>query len=400
MLNLTSIQEISLPSTDATSPLASSNDPNQASLNATPFQEILGQTLTGELKTEHLTEKTADEILAANNELLIETSNSSEIPINLAAETNIPSDNLNLNLSILYPPLVATSELNQIDQQFAKVIDKDILKINILYDNTFENDNTALMPNIGEKPKTGFSTLATNQNYSALFQTQVYQNNSAWMMNASPYSVLNQLPQSLARDVASDELDINPVNFAETGKILPVTTADFSLTPQGGSLVNTLSSSAPTSVLPIHHQITTELGKPTWGNDFNQQITWLATQKHQVAELHLHPAELGPVEVILHISNDQSTQVSAQFSSPHPAVREAIESALPRLREMMAENGITLGNTTVGTETSQQHPNWHQESITSTANEARSDGSKIQGLSSEFDGNALPLRRGLINTFA
>jgi len=109
MLNLTSIQEISLPSTDATSPLANSNDPSQASLNATPFQEILGQTLTGELKAEHLTEKTADEIMTANNELLIETSNSSEIPINLAAETNIPSHNLNLNLSILYPPPAAVS---------------------------------------------------------------------------------------------------------------------------------------------------------------------------------------------------------------------------------------------------------------------------------------------------
>ena len=161
-----------------------------------------------------------------------------------------------------------------------------------------------------------------------------------------------------------------------------------------------MPSSSPASVLPIHPHIATEFGKPAWGNDFNQQITWLATQKHQVAELHLHPADLGPVEIILHISNDQSTQVSAQFTSPHLAVREAIESALPRLREMMAENGITLGNTTVGAETSQQHPNRQQHSIASGTNENNATETKIQGLTNGFDEHAFPKRQGIINTFA
>ncbi|HNH52194.1 MAG TPA: flagellar hook-length control protein FliK, partial [Nitrosomonas sp.] len=95
------------------------------------------------------------------------------------------------------------------------------------------------------------------------------------------------------------------------------------------------------------------------------------------------------------------TQVSAQFTSPHLAVREAIESALPRLREMMAENGITLGNTTVGAETSQQHANQQHGSIASNANEnSTTTVATIQGLSTEFNGSVLPRHQGIINTFA
>ncbi|MEK7302741.1 MAG: flagellar hook-length control protein FliK, partial [Pseudomonadota bacterium] len=78
---------------------------------------------------------------------------------------------------------------------------------------------------------------------------------------------------------------------------------------------------------------------------------WMTTQQHQVAEIRLNPAHLGPVEVMLSITQDQAT---AQFLSPHLAVREAIEAALPRLKEMMAENGIQLGNVMVGADSFQQ----------------------------------------------
>jgi len=66
-----------------------------------------------------------------------------------------------------------------------------------------------------------------------------------------------------------------------------------------------------------------------------------------VAQLHLNPPDLGPLKIA--ISLDQS-QASAQFFSAHASVREALEVAMPRLREMLADSGITLGNTSVGAE--------------------------------------------------
>jgi flagellar hook-length control protein FliK len=90
--------------------------------------------------------------------------------------------------------------------------------------------------------------------------------------------------------------------------------------------------------------ISSPLGSKGWSEEFSQKITWMGTQQNQVAELHLNPPNLGPLDVVLKISDNQAT---ALFTSPHSAVRDAVENALPRLREILADNGITLGNTMV-----------------------------------------------------
>lgn len=84
--------------------------------------------------------------------------------------------------------------------------------------------------------------------------------------------------------------------------------------------------------------------RDVWSGEFSQKITWLATQHQQIAELHLNPPHLGPLDVVLSVSGDQTT---ALFVSPHAAVRDAVEQALPKLREMLADSGIMLGNATV-----------------------------------------------------
>ncbi|HUW26440.1 MAG TPA: flagellar hook-length control protein FliK [Gallionella sp.] len=90
--------------------------------------------------------------------------------------------------------------------------------------------------------------------------------------------------------------------------------------------------------------IGTPLTSAAWPGEFSQKIVWMSTQQNQIAELHLNPPDLGPLNVSLKISDNQAT---ALFTSPHGAVRDAIENALPKLREMLADNGIMLGNATV-----------------------------------------------------
>jgi len=106
-------------------------------------------------------------------------------------------------------------------------------------------------------------------------------------------------------------------------------------------------NSEPLPALPVAPRV----GSSEWGGAVGEKVVWMANQSHQVAELHLNPPNLGPLEVRLTISNDQA---SALFVSHHSAVREAIETALPRLREMLADNGIMLGNVTVGSESFSQ----------------------------------------------
>jgi flagellar hook-length control protein FliK len=66
--------------------------------------------------------------------------------------------------------------------------------------------------------------------------------------------------------------------------------------------------------------------------------------KLQGAEIRLNPAHLGPMEVRVQIQNDQA---SISFTAQHGLVREALEAAIPRLREMLGESGLQLNNVTV-----------------------------------------------------
>lgn len=102
-------------------------------------------------------------------------------------------------------------------------------------------------------------------------------------------------------------------------------------------------------VAPVLQTAQATIGTPVtherWSDEFSQKVTWLASSKQdQSAELHLNPPQLGPLDVVIKVSGDQAT---ALFTSPHAAVREAIEQALPKLRDMLSDNGITLGNATV-----------------------------------------------------
>ncbi|MFZ2161853.1 MAG: flagellar hook-length control protein FliK [Sideroxyarcus sp.] len=111
------------------------------------------------------------------------------------------------------------------------------------------------------------------------------------------------------------------------------------------SLQNTAASVAAPALQPVQITVNTPVNQNRWADEFSQKITWLASSNQsQTAELHLNPPQLGPLDVVIKVSGDQAT---ALFTSPHAAVREAVEQAMPRLRDMLADNGITLGNATV-----------------------------------------------------
>jgi flagellar hook-length control protein FliK len=93
------------------------------------------------------------------------------------------------------------------------------------------------------------------------------------------------------------------------------------------------------------------IGGTGWDNALGQKILWMISDGRQIAELNLNPPDLGPLQVILSVTDDQAV---AMFFSQQPDVRNALEAALPRLKEMMAENGIQLSGATVGSDSPQQ----------------------------------------------
>lgn len=170
--------------------------------------------------------------------------------------------------------------------------------------------------------------------------------------------------------------------------------------PSGSAeLVATQTTASPvirdaTTLTPL--TVSTPLAQAGWNNEFSQKVTWLATQREQSAELHLNPPHLGPLDVVIKVSADQAT---ALFTSPHAAVREAIEQALPKLREMLADSGIMLGNATVSDHASRKDQNDFARSQHNSSSTSNGTGEVTVATQS---GRITPLSRhnGMVDTFA
>ena len=93
------------------------------------------------------------------------------------------------------------------------------------------------------------------------------------------------------------------------------------------------------------------VGTPAWDQQLGQKVIFMAAGGEQSATMELNPPDLGPLQVVLSVNKDQAT---AAFTSAAPEVRQALEAALPKLREMMGEAGIALANATVSSGAEQQ----------------------------------------------
>lgn len=90
--------------------------------------------------------------------------------------------------------------------------------------------------------------------------------------------------------------------------------------------------------------IAASVSSSAWNSGLGEKVVWMVNQQHQGIELHLNPPSLGPLEVRISMNDGQA---NLSFMSHHLLVREAIESATPRLREMLGESGISLGGVSV-----------------------------------------------------
>ncbi len=106
---------------------------------------------------------------------------------------------------------------------------------------------------------------------------------------------------------------------------------------RGGAELAELRAAPPTPT-PV-------LGQEGFDDALSARIGWLADQKIGHAHIRISPDDLGAIDVRLQMDGDK---VNASFSSPHVDVRHALESSLPRLRELLGEQGFQLAHADVG----------------------------------------------------
>ena len=156
--------------------------------------------------------------------------------------------------------------------------------------------------------------------------------------------------------------DDKPAKFAVPLLVAPSAEPVMAKTILAETLPNTISEPAGNTPVnahnfPINRDLALPLSTPVreqnWSVDFAQKIVWLATNDKQTAQLTLNPPHMGPIEISLNIDKGNA---SASFVSANAEVRDAIETALPRLREMFASAGIELGQANVSAESFRQQP--------------------------------------------
>jgi flagellar hook-length control protein FliK len=151
----------------------------------------------------------------------------------------------------------------------------------------------------------------------------------------------NALRESTVRDSASSA----PVLAAAATAASEAPGPFWATGPNSASPVVSTTTPTPTTYTA---QLPQAPGSAAWQQALGQQLIFMSQAQLGQAELQLNPLALGPLKVSLQLIEGG---LMAQFSAEHPAVREAVQAALPQLRTTLAEQGLSLGQTQVGADT-------------------------------------------------
>ncbi|TLP72248.1 flagellar hook-length control protein FliK [Pseudomonas nitroreducens] len=135
------------------------------------------------------------------------------------------------------------------------------------------------------------------------------------------------LTQQLA-DVQTDAKPEMPRNEAFAARLESLTQA-----------LNTPQAMTSRPVNPLVPGQAVSVQQNGWTDQVVDRVMWMSSQNLKSAEIQMDPANLGRLEVRIHMTGDQ-TQVN--FVSANANVREALDSQQHRLREMFNQQGMQL----------------------------------------------------------
>jgi len=194
---------------------------------------------------------------------------------------------------------------------------------------TLENATKGEVNAAPQAKVTGTGTEQTGQ--------QAQSDRLAQLSNGVDFKVLRE---KLAANTV--KVDAGTVGGAKAASADSANSADAQ--PRLNALTQTSQALAQAKPGVVSASVQTPVNSPEWSQAMSQRIMWLANRGISAAELQLNPRDLGPVDVRINVTGEQTT---VQFTSPNAAVREALESSVVRLREMMESSGLDLADVNV-----------------------------------------------------
>jgi flagellar hook-length control protein FliK len=198
-------------------------------------------------------------------------------------------------------------------------------------------------------PKRETSEAATSEEPDAATEfdaslAQVKDHKAAADANAVPAHALSNKNDPAAAMQSAPEL-----HAAKAAVDMQPAAASINVAPQSPVSMQHVQAAAAAAA----DKLTPRVGSNNWDQALGQKVVWMAAGEQQSASLTLNPPDLGPLQVVLSVSNSQAT---VNFTAAQPEVRQALENAMPKLREMLGDAGIQLGqaNVSAGTPNNQQ----------------------------------------------
>lgn len=168
-------------------------------------------------------------------------------------------------------------------------------------------------------------------------------------VSKDPLNIESRTDTSQQTAATQDKPDTAPLKFsADTQPQAPV---NHLMAPPVSSPTVATAPAASLVTAPPTPQLNAQLGSPEWQQALNQQVLMFHRNGQQSAELRLHPQELGALQITLKLDDNQA---QLHIASAHGQVRAAVEAAMPQLRHALAESGINLGQSSVGSESMPQ----------------------------------------------
>jgi flagellar hook-length control protein FliK len=153
-----------------------------------------------------------------------------------------------------------------------------------------------------------------------------------------------------------------------------------------------ISTTPTTEAAPVDADsvLRERVGTHAWREELSAKLTFLVERGVQSGSLRLNPEHLGPLEVRISVQNDQA---SVWFGAAHAETRTALEHALPKLRELLAAQGLSLADAGVSREPPRDTA---RQSATPHAPGYDNDNSQEQVRTVSIVGKA----QGLLDTYA
>jgi flagellar hook-length control protein FliK len=132
------------------------------------------------------------------------------------------------------------------------------------------------------------------------------------------------------------------------------------------------------------------------GDDLAQQIAWAKNNSTNNIKIAISPEHLGALEIS--IEND-ADGLNIQFVTQNATAKEALETFMPRLKEMLDQNGLNLQNANVSQQDKGQSDNFESRDSEQLTSQLVSEDQSIANNGSE-SGHSTQVNNRLLEAFA